>query len=229
VAFVAESDSAYNAATIAVLVALLLPAVNAAREAARRNGAMNQLKQLSLAMLNYEAIHKTFPAQANYDAAGKPLLSWRVHILPFLEQKELYQQFHLDEPWDSEHNLKLIDKMPDLYANPNLDEPGKTNFLVPVGEGTVFDSKTGRRFRDITDGTSNTLLIVEANADRAVIWTRPDDLPFDPSNPLAGLGQLRPGGFLAARCDGSIGFLPLDLAAERITAMFTRAAGDAVR
>jgi hypothetical protein len=74
-------------ATSGVLVALLLPAVQAARDAARRAQGTNNLKQLALAMHNYHDTYRAFPAAYNTDAEGRPLLSWRVHLLPFLEQQ----------------------------------------------------------------------------------------------------------------------------------------------
>ncbi len=187
-----------------ILAALLLPAVQAAREAARRTMSMNNLRQFSLAMLNYETKNGTYPARAIFDEHGKPLLSWRVQMLPYLEQNALYQQFHLDEPWDSPHNKPLIAQMPGVYANANRPPDGKTNYLVPIGKGTVFDGTKGVTINDITTGTSNTLLVVEADEDRAVIWTKPDDLEVDFDRPLDGLGNFRPGGFLAAMCDGSV-------------------------
>ena len=91
-------------ATIGILVALLLPAVQAARVAARRVSSVNNLKQILLAMHVYAQAHREFPARAIFDKQGKPLLSWRVQLLPYIEQETLYKQFHLDEPWDSEHN-----------------------------------------------------------------------------------------------------------------------------
>lgn len=195
-------------ATIGILVALLLPAVQAAREAARRTQSMNNLKQLGLAMHNYHDIHKSFPARASFDSQGKPLLSWRVHLLPFLEQQGLYKQFHLNEPWDSPHNRKLIPRMPAVYQNPSAPaKPGMAHYLALVGKGAVFEGNSGCGLAHITDGVSNTLLLVEVNPDRAVIWTKPEDLAFDPEKPLAGLGKAHPGGFLALFCDGSVRFL----------------------
>ncbi len=79
---------------------------------------MNNLKYIGLAMHNYLDANSHFPPAASVDKAGKPLLSWRVMILPYIDQDQLYKQFHLDEPWDSEHNKKLIDKMPQIYASP---------------------------------------------------------------------------------------------------------------
>ena len=94
------------------LKTLLSPALIASREAAQRSVRLNHFKQFALAMFMYNDVKQSFPAAASYDANGKPLLSWRVLILPYIEQQELYNQFHLDEPWDSEHNRTLIAKMP---------------------------------------------------------------------------------------------------------------------
>src|SRR5271166_372859 len=99
-------------AIIAMLIALLLPAVQAAREAARRAQCTNNLKQIALAMHNYASANNCFPPAATYTRDGKPLLSWRVLILPYLEQASLYNQFHLDEAWDSPNNKPLGDRMP---------------------------------------------------------------------------------------------------------------------
>ena len=224
-AFAAEGAEANQAAVIGVLVALLLPAVQAAREAARRAQAINQVKQVSLAMINYESAMGSYPARASFDDEGKPLLSWRVHVLPYLEEVALYKQFHLDEPWDSEHNRKLIAKMPAIYAHPDL-EPGKTHFLVPVGPGTVFEGDKGRLVREITDGTSKTLMVVEADDNAAVVWTKPDDLTYDPNNPVQNLGNLRAGGFIASRCDCSVGFFARTVDPQVLAALFSRAGSD---
>ena len=195
-------------ATIGFLLALLLPAVSSARGAARRSQSTNNLKQLSLAMHNYHDTYRKFPARAIFDSEGRPLLSWRVQILPFLECQDLYEQFHLDEPWDSEHNKALIPQMPEVYKNPNAAaEPGLAHYLALVGPGTLFEGTEARMFRDIRDGTSNSIMLVEVNPDHAVIWTKPEDLPFDPENPLDGLGNAHPGGFNAAFCDGSVRFI----------------------
>src|SRR5262249_52947907 len=146
--------------------------------------------------------NKRFPAAAIVDKDGKPLLSWRVAILPYLDEKELYEQFHLDEPWDSEHNRKLIDRMPAVYTNPELGALGqKTVYLAPAGDGTMFADKKGMTLKSIVDGTSNTIMLVEADADHAVEWTKPDDLKFDPKQPTAGLTGIRPGAFLALFAD----------------------------
>lgn len=160
---------------------LMLPAVQKVRAAATRTNSMNNLKQIGLAMHNYLSTYQGFPAAAICDKkTGKPLLSWRVAILPFIEEENLYKQFKQDEPWDSEHNLKLAQKMPRVYFHPNKNKPGdnKTHYRVFFGNGAIFDLNKPCRLRDITDGTSNTILTVEA--EEPVIWTKPEELPFDP-------------------------------------------------
>ena len=221
-------------AVVGILVALLLPAVQAAREAARRAQSVNNLKQLMLGLLNYESTHKELPAHAIYSEDGKPLLSWRVQILPYLEQQALYEQFNLDEPWDSEHNKKLIAKMPPTLLCPSshLDPTeGKTTYVAPVGEGLIFDgTKEGTGFRHINDGTSKTLALVEVADDSAVIWTKPDDLKYDPENPLAGLagGHHAGGIFQAAFADGSVQLISLDIDLDTLRALFTKDGGEVI-
>ncbi len=224
-----QGGSSTQLATVGVLVALLLPAVQAARTAARRASSMNNLKQLALAMHNYHAVHGRFPARAVFDDDGKPLLSWRVLMLPYLEELRLYEEFRMDEPWDSEHNRKLIDRMPPVFHSPSsLAEPGKTIYLAPVGEGLLFDGPKGKSIAEIRDGTSNTILVLEANDSEAVVWTRPDDWQYDPKRPMAGLGNVQPGGFNAAFADGSVRFLSDMLDAEVLKALLTIAGGEVV-
>jgi type II secretory pathway pseudopilin PulG len=217
-----------NVAVIGVLVALLLPAVQAAREAARRNASINNMKEIELALLNYHDVKKKYPPNAIYSADGKPLLSWRVAILPYIDQLALYNEFHMDEPWDSPHNKSLIPRMPSTFANPNMpNAEGRTTYLAVVGKECVFDgTEKGKTLRQITDGTSKTINIVEADADRAVEWTKPYDLNFDASNPKAGLGHVHPGGWLAAFCDGHIQFITESVPADMVKAMFTCAGGE---
>ncbi len=218
-------------AVIAIGAALLLPAVQQAREAARRMQSMNNLKQIGLAMHNYHDTYRVFPPAANVDNKGKKLLSWRVHILPYVEQAALYQQFHLDEPWDSEHNKELIKNMPPVYISPNqadLAKEGKTVYLVPTGKSTAFEGPEGLGIREFTDGTSNTILAVEAHPDAAVIWTKPDDLAVDFKNPLKGLKSARVGGFQALFADGSVRFISDMIDIAVLKALFTRAGGEVI-
>ncbi|MEX2170959.1 MAG: DUF1559 domain-containing protein [Pirellulales bacterium] len=221
-------------AVVGILVALLLPAVQAAREAARRAQSSNNLKQLMLAMHNYHATQNEFPAHANYSDDDKPLLSWRVHILPYLEQQGqgLYEQFHLDEPWDSEHNKQLIAKMPQVYLCPSShlnQADGKTTYVAPVGDELIFDgTKDGARLQRITDGTSKTIMLVDASDDAAVVWTKPDDLEYDAENPLKGLTGHHPGIFNAGYADGSVRAISLDIDLDMLRALFTKDGGEVI-
>lgn len=190
---------------------------------ARDAEGMNRLKQIGLAMHNHHDVYKRLPAAASTDDDGNQLLSWRVQILPFIEQGALYEQFHHDEPWDSEHNRKLIARMPDIYAAPGSEaEEGRTNYLTIRDESSLFPGTDPIRFAGITDGLSNTIMVVEASDDAAVIWTKPDDAVLDPMKPMRLLGGLRKGGFFAVLGDGSVGYFPDSLGAEIINAWIGR-------
>jgi hypothetical protein len=170
---------------------------------------MNNMKQITLAMLVYESHMRNFPP-AVIEKDGKPLLSWRVAILPYLEQDALYKQFHLDEPWDSPSNLEAAKKMPAVFQSPDSPSDGKTRVMLFTGKDAAFDGGKKIRSMDIRDGTANTILCVEAGPDKAVPWTKPADLPFDPEKPLAALGNVSPQGFLAAFFDGHVMQLKVD-------------------
>ena len=218
-------------ATIGILVGLLLPAVNAAREAGRRAQSMNNLHQIGLAMQNYNSTLGSFPARANFDAQGKPLLSWRVHILPYIEQDALYKQFHLNESWDSPHNRPLIAAMPKVFQNPSSPaaKPGMASYLAVCGKGLMFEGTTGRKASDIRDGTVDTIAVVEADDDRAVEWTKPQDWEWDATKPLAGLGHAHPGGFGAAFADGSVHFISASIDPTLFHALLTIAGNEPVQ
>lgn len=242
--------------------ALLLPAVQASREAARRMQSSNNLRMLGIGMHSYATAKNVFPA-AGSETSKVPgqRLSWRVHLLPFLEENALYQEFHLDEPWDSPHNRTLIARMPQVYQSPNDAAgaaEGKTLYLairvpgekhrfakpftgdddleVPTEESleaedavhepqgasfeTALHSVDLRRLSDFRDGTSNTIFLVEADPDQAVIWTKPDDLVLDVRQPRRGLGNLRPNGFLALIADGSVHFFDNSIDDETLLNLF---------
>jgi len=228
---VVPSGVAVGPAAVAVGVALLLPAVQKAREAARRSQSINKLKQIGLAMHNYHDVTKAFPAAANVDKNGKKLLSWRVHILPYIDQDALYRQFHLDEPWDSEHNKQFIKQIPVAYVQPShadLAKDGKTVYLVPTGKGLAFEGNEGMRLQDFTDGTSNTILAVESHRDAAVVWTKPDDLVVDLKAPLKNLKSAMDGGFHLLLCDGSVRFVSDAIDVNILKALFTRSGGEVI-
>jgi prepilin-type processing-associated H-X9-DG protein len=217
-----------------MLTALVVPAMIKVREAAARVATQNNMKQLGLAMHNYEAANGVLPAAANFDAKGKALLSWRVHMLPYLGPQEaaLYKQFKLDEPWDSDNNKKLIAKMPEVFAHPaspKLAADGKTTFLVPVHKEAVFTGdKQGFRLTDITDGTTNTIMLVDAADDAAVIWTKPDDLKLDPKDPAKGLGVRWNGVHMFLFADGHVSMHQKTIDKKTLWGAFTRAGGEVI-
>jgi hypothetical protein len=191
----------------------------ALREAELRTRSSNNLKQMALAFHNYNDVYGGIPANAIYSKDGKALLSWRVAILPFIEEDTLYKQFKLDEAWDGPNNKTLLARMPKVYAPVagKTKVPYGTFYQVFTGPDTPFNPKAARFGfpsiggsipRTFPDGTSNTLLIVEAG--EAVPWTRPEDIPYDAKKPLPKLGGQFPNGFFAAFADGSVKFLRKD-------------------
>jgi len=156
------------------------------------------LEEIAKAIRAYEATHRTLPNNS-YDDHGRPLLSWRVHILPFLgdEATRLYRDFHLKEPWDSPHNLSLVDRMPTRYENSAGNAPLNTTYYRGFSHaGAIFEkSRPGKKPTPISlddgipDGASNTILIVEAEP---VEWSKPDDLDWPVGTPRPNLGGVNP-------------------------------------
>lgn len=162
----------------------------------------NNLKQIGLAFHNYHDAYVNFPTDI-VDKDGKALLSWRVAILPFVEEAVLYQQFKLDEPWDSANNKKLIEKMPKLYAPVRVKgKAGETFYQVFTGKEAPFVEGKKLTILQITDGTSNTGMVFEAG--EPVIWSKPADMAFDSKKALPKLGGLFDGDFHVAMFDGSV-------------------------
>lgn len=228
-------------APLLVVVGLLLPAVGSARQAAQRIACLNNLKQIGLGAFMFESTHGCMPANI-VDADGTPLLSWRVAILPHLEETALYEEFRLDEPWDSPHNLALVERMPAVFACPNSTlQPGDTTYLGAAGPGMALGepsrtvraagnaSVVGVRVGDMNDGTSRTILVLEMSPDRAVPWTKPDDLTVSPDDAVSLLEdstshdkRLRPTLFV----DGHVEILSDDIDPEVFKALLTRSGGE---
>lgn len=191
-------------------------------------------------MHGYNDVYGHLPTAAVRGKNGEPLLSWRVLILPFIEQPELYKEFHLDEPWDSPHNLSLLPRMPGTYAPPAgkawMVPPHHTVCKVFVGRGAAFEGAEGLRLTseyrdgsrrqspDFPDGLSNTLLVVEGGV--PVPWTKPEDLAFDPNGPLPDLRCLFSDMFRAGFADGSMAFIPKAAREATLRAAITRNGGE---
>lgn len=184
----------------------------------------SRMHDLGISIHNYASDHEgLLPTSAKIDADKKPLLSWRVHVLIYVEGKNLYDQFHLDEPWDSEHNSKLIERMPAIYRSPtsNVADEGKTVYLAVTGPDTAFEN--GRKIlHDVPDGATNTIMLVEVSDRRAVIWTKPDDWEFDPERPMDGLMGQRDDGFLVMAMDTRVHLIQPDFDRETFKRLVLR-------
>jgi hypothetical protein len=217
--------------SILVTILVVVPATYKIREVTERLESSNNLKFIALGMLNYHWRYKAFPPAARCDAAGNPLLSWRVLILPELGEGDLFNQFKLDEPWDGPNNSKLLARMPKFYALPGDPEApaGNTHYRICVGNGAAFDKPVPNPRRvtrfHFTDGESKTILMVEAR--EGVPWTKPAEFEFDPKAPLPPLGGRFPEGFHVAMADGSVRWVDKNVSEQSLRAAITRAGGGA--
>jgi Protein of unknown function (DUF1559) len=184
-----------------------------------RARSVNNLKFMGLAMHNFTAMNGGRLPAAAISKGGQALLSWRVAILPFLEQFALYERFHLDEAWDSPHNMALLKEMPRAYAPVTHKDapPYSTYYQGFVGPGSLFDGEEGTRIMDVIDAIRPTLMIVEAA--HPVPWTKPEDVPYDEAKPLPKLGGQFEDGFYVGCADGSARFVSRKIAPERLRAL----------
>jgi len=221
---------------VGMSIALLLPAVQAARSAAHRNHSMNNLQQVGLGLMQFDQAHGKYPAAATRDDAGNPLVSWRVAILPYLDRNPLYEKFTKDEPWNGPNNKALVSDEPDNYRALGATDqpPGETNVLAIVGPDTVLTPDGGTSLRDIRDGTSKTIVFVEL-AGSGIAWSEPRDITIDefiaamqrqPGG--AGLRPVYPFGVLCGFADGSVQFIPTGTPPDVLRGLCTRAGGEAV-
>jgi hypothetical protein len=165
------------------LIALLLPAVESAREAARRTQCNNNLKNIARALLNYHDDHGAFPPAFIPDKDGKPMHSWRVLLLPYLEYKRRYDQYSFQEPWDGPNNSKLMNPVPDPYQCPTDLFAARgtgvwTSYVAVVGPRTVWPGASLRKMSEIADGTGGTILVMEDQSTK-IPWMEPRDLMLD--------------------------------------------------
>jgi len=222
------------------VLAMLQLGVGRVGDAASRMKSSSNLKQIGLAFHNYADTFGEFPNNT-FDLDGKPLLSWRVHILPFLEQDALYRQFNLDEPWDSPNNLALLQRIPNQYAPPTGRRGVVTHYRGFWNPGAVFEPRVNDyrprltflggepfEFGSVKDGLSNTILVVEAGD--PVEWTKPDDLDAGPGKPLPKLGGMRwrSGRFQALMGDGGVRSLPFEIDETKMRALISHSGGEGV-
>ncbi len=178
------------------------------------------LPQLYKALLLYADDHRSrLPPAAVCGPGGQPLYSWRVLILPYIQEEALYKEFHLDEPWDSPHNIALLSRMPAAYAQPRWKASqvpaGHTVIHVFVGKGAAFEGQQGLKVPGgFRKGFWDTILVVEAGP--PVPWTKPEDLAYDPDGPLPDLRGLFRDGFRALLGRGDVRFVWKETSEARI-------------
>ena len=218
---------------------LLLPQVARVKEAGSRMRTTSHLKQLALAMHTYHDVIGHLPgANASYlepkDGIKKFPVSWRVLILPYIEQENLFNDYHFDEPWDGPNNIRLLNQMPKIFRHPKADSAdvpaGYTHYRVLVSPpgakpSAIFtDGLPGPKLLEMPDGASNTVLIVEAA--EAVPWTMPEVLLYDRNQPVPKLGGLFKNHSLAAFADGSARSIRSDLPDDKLRAWITKDGGE---
>jgi hypothetical protein len=217
---------------VLALIGLLMPSLGPHREPGRRTSCQNTLRQISIALQNYHDVYHSFPPAYVADANGKPMHSWRVLILPFLEQKPLYDLYRFDEPWDGPNNRQLAGDLKILMC-PADGNPGKgqTSYVAVVGPGTAWPGTKSIDAADIKDGVSNTIQVVEVH-NSGISWMEPRDLEESRMplaiNPKTGLGisSGHPGCAQAARADGLVFTLEENTPPATIRAMLTIAGRD---
>jgi prepilin-type N-terminal cleavage/methylation domain-containing protein/prepilin-type processing-associated H-X9-DG protein len=215
-------------AIIGIAIALLLPARRSVRPAAYRSQCCNNLKQIALALMSYEADYHALPPAFTVDALGKPMHSWRTLILPYLEQKPLYQRIDLSKPWDDPVNVEAGQASVPAYHCPTADCPANhTVYLGIVARDGCLRPVEPRALSDITDDHGETLIVIEADAPHAVPWMAPMDanekllLSFGPESVFA-----HSGGMNVAFVDGSARFLSADLPDDLWRALISIAGND---
>ena len=219
---------------VALVAALLVPAMYTPHMAPRRSMCQNNLKQIGLALLNYEAANGAFPPAVFTDVHGKPMKSWRVALLPYCEQKPLYEHYDLSQPWDSPQNRALGKiSLPDFQCPSDPDttsDTAETNYVRVVGKDTVGGMPNEAvKIHDITDGTSNTIIVVEV-CGLHINWEEPRDVTIDEFMELVAKGRAshHSGGFNAVFVNGSAHFISYNVAPKTLRALLVRNDGQTV-
>jgi hypothetical protein len=222
-------------AIVGVLIGLMLPARQFGPRGGRRNQCFYNQRQIAMALTNYEAVKGHFPPAFVADKNGKPMHSWRVLILPYLDRPDLFQAYDFNEPWDGPHNRLLADKMPSVFACPsNPDAPSCTSYAMLVGPHAFSPGPTGRTVDEISaaDGASATLMLVEA-ADAKINWLEPRDLNVEEMSFVINknskeITSHHAGAAVVSYCDGRTSILNDDIKPETLKALTTVDGGEAV-
>ena len=220
---------------IVCAVAMLWPKASSARDAALRAQCSNNLRQIALAMRNYEVANGSFPPAYLPDKHGKPMHSWRVLLLPYLEQQDLHDRYRFDEPWNSAKNRKITDLAIGFYQCPGqpAGNGSDTNYVMIAGPHALSKGAESRKITEITDGLANTIMIVEV-ADSGIPWAEPRDLQFNrlsfKINGAKGkeISSYHPQGANVAFCDGSVRLLKNGTNPQLVKAMATIDVGESV-
>jgi len=207
-------------------IALLLPAVQAAREAARRTSSSNNLKQIGIALHNYYDTYKAYPPAVVTDASGTPLYSGRVLLLPFIEQTPLFQQWDQSAAWDSPKNLPLSQTVLKVFNDPSGPPGQHSNYEFVTGKGAMFEAGAPHKFDDITDGLSNTIAMVEMRSSNPS-WAAPSSVDISQVSVALPKGN-HPGGNLVLVADGSVRFVSQTINPQTLGALATRNGGEPV-
>lgn len=220
---------------IGVLAALLLPAGSPCREATRRSNCFRNLRQIGLALHHYHDAYKCFPPPHVVDQDGRPLYSWRILILPFLDRQDLYEQWRLDEPWDSSHNRPLAEQKVKVFQCPSVHHAAEafTSYLAVVGPGMAWEQGKCLTVRDFPDSVSDTIMVVEI-AGAEVNWAAPVDMdraamsPAINDEPRPSISSRHPGVANVLFADGSVKVLGTELEVEIVEALLTRDGGEPI-
>ena len=213
-----------------VLAALLIPAVQSARTAARRMSSSNNVKMLSLALLNYESTYKAFPPAYTLDADGNRLHSWRTLLLPFMDSSGLAGKIDMSKPWNHPDNAFALDYDIDGFRSPlGNTKPGYTSYLAVVDSSTALIGGQSTKLREITDGTSNTIWIYETSDSKAVHWMEPTDGSIQDFQDEVTSTLPKPvAGTICGRVDGSVIYLSNSTSPADVKAYATRDGGEIV-
>ncbi|MEX0610954.1 MAG: DUF1559 domain-containing protein [Pirellulales bacterium] len=220
---------------LAGCLALLLWHIPAEKRPELRSRCANRLRHIGFALQEYHDAYGSFPPAYLADAGGKPMHSWRVLILPYLENRRLYAQYNFNEPWDGPNNRLLANQISDVFRCPsdNPAKPDETSYVAVVGPRTIWPGAESTVFGDIPDGATKTVLVVEVE-NSGIHWMEPRDLDISALKPAARPGRKNPiasghpGGPQAVMADASLRTLSKSMRRDTLEAFFTRDGGEPI-